>query len=70
MSQRNVALGRSRVYDAASPREEVRGAGFEVLRAGGHTLKPFTDTDEVEVRVTRRLERQDRADLNAGIAGA
>ncbi|MEQ8454945.1 MAG: hypothetical protein RLO52_02350 [Sandaracinaceae bacterium] len=54
MSQRNVALGRSRVYDAASPREEVRGAGFEVLRAGGHTLKPFTDTDEVEALLGTR----------------
>ncbi|MEQ8891733.1 MAG: class I SAM-dependent methyltransferase [Sandaracinaceae bacterium] len=43
MSQRNVALAQARVYDAASLREEVCGAGFEVLRAGGHTLKPFTN---------------------------
>jgi hypothetical protein len=56
--------------------ERLRLAILEVLERThieGRQVRPdgrVVRGSRFEMRVTRRLERQDRADLNAGIAGA
>jgi SAM-dependent methyltransferase len=43
LSERNKTLEQARVYDRDSLRELLNRAELEVLRWGGHTIKPFTN---------------------------
>lgn len=48
-SARNEALNQPWVFDAASLREIVCSAGFEVVDEGGYFLKPFTHAQMAEL---------------------